>query len=401
MNSKKYICLLSSFATLNSTYHLNKNLFNTINKEFGKLYFINTDNLKFFSKPKKYNFSEELKNKPKNIVFFNPQNSKEFKNFIKDKVLIAINNFGKSFVDFKVHMLVKNKNIIQIQIKNIGNFQMTHHVYIKHIFLTLKYLILNRLFRKVTTILSILGIINKFDITFISNKIITDSFNKNIFKKFLYKNKLLFTKQFCLVNSKFYDALEELKKNLSNKYIVHLDYYLNYKDEIMLRGEMDPASVKKHHECVSKFLLTTQKRLDKEVVICIHPLYPIEYFRNFYKDFRIIKYKTAEFIRDANLVTFFNSSAIVNAILLRKKIIQLSSKYMDKNEQLQSNVYKIKLGLQKIELDKFNEENFDSIYKKSYPNQDLLNNYISNFHELNDGENGTSKIISTIKKRYF
>ena len=33
----------------------------------------------FFSKPKKYDFTDELKNLPKNIIFFNPQNAKEFK----------------------------------------------------------------------------------------------------------------------------------------------------------------------------------------------------------------------------------------------------------------------------------------------------------------------------------
>ena len=60
----KHICLLSSFETLNATYHTQKNLFDTISKEFNEIYFINTDNLKFFSKPKEYNFSDELKNRP-------------------------------------------------------------------------------------------------------------------------------------------------------------------------------------------------------------------------------------------------------------------------------------------------------------------------------------------------
>ena len=59
----------------------------------------------------------------------------------------------------------------------------------------------------------------------------------------------------------------------------------------MLRGEMDQASLKLHHDSVHRFLLVAQKKLDKEVLICIHPLYSIEYFRNFYKDFKIVKYK--------------------------------------------------------------------------------------------------------------
>ena len=106
---KKYLCILTSFETLNATYHTKKIFFNKINKEFEKFYFINIDNLKFFSKLKNYNLSEELKNRPKNIIFFNPQNSKEFKEFIKDKILIVINNFGKTFTDFKIHLLLKKK----------------------------------------------------------------------------------------------------------------------------------------------------------------------------------------------------------------------------------------------------------------------------------------------------
>jgi len=398
---KKYLCILTSFETLNATYHTKKIFFNKINKEFEKFYFINIDNLKFFSKLKNYNLSEELKNRPKNIIFFNPQNSKEFKDFIKDKILIAINNFGKTFSDFKIHLLLKKKNIIQIQLKNIGNIQMTQHTSKKHIFLTLNYLILNRLFRKITTILSAVGIINKFDISFISNKAITDVLKRNILKKFLYKKKLLFTKEFILVNSKFNDEIDVYSKNLSNKYIVHLDYYLNYHQETMLRGEMDQASLKQHHDSVIKFLLVAQKKLNKEIIICIHPSYPVDYFRNLYKDFRIVKYKTAEMIRDADLVTFFDSSAIVNAVLMRKKIIQLSSKFMGNNEQLHSKIYKKILGLSDIELSNFKEEFFDDAYKNSYGDENLINKYISNFHKLTEAEDGTSKIIRIIKERYF
>ena len=398
----KHICLLSSFETLNATYHTQKNLFDTISKEFTKVYFINTDNLRFFSKPKEYNFSDELKNRPKNIIFFNPLNSKEFKNFANDKILIAINNFGKSFFAFKIHLLLKSKNIIQIQIKNIGLIGMTHTTSKRHIVKIISYLTLERLFRKITTILAVVGVINKLDISFISHKQIINSLKENVLKNFLYKNKLLFTKEFCEVNSKFNDEVNANNQILSNKYIVHLDYYLNYKDEINLRGEMDQASLKLHHDSVQNFLLTAQKKLNKEVIICIHPLYPIEYFQNFYKGLRIVKYKTAEFIKDADLVTFFNSSSIINAILMKKKIIQLSSKFMGKNEIIQSKIYKDKLGLPSIELDKFNEEIFDEIYKKTYNvNKNLLNEFISKNHNLNEGEDGVSKIIRVIKKRYF
>ena len=401
MHFKKYICLLTSFETLNLTYHSQKKLYNTISQEFGKLYFINIDNLKFFSKPKKYNFTDELKKLPENIIFFNPQNSKEFENFIKDKLLVTICNFNKTFEHLKIYLLLKKKNITQIEIKNVGNFQMGHHVSIKNIFLTLNHLIFYRLFRKVTTILSIIGIINKFDISFVSNKTIINSLKQSKFKKFLYERQLLFTKEFCLVNSRFNDEINVNNQNLSNKYIIHLDYYLNYNHETMLSGEFSQQLLREHHDRVEKFLLETQKKLNKKVIICIHPLYPAEYFEKFYKDFKIVKYRTAELIKDADLVTFFDSSAIINAILMKKKIIQLSTKHVGNNFQLHCKTYKKKLNLQSIDIDTFKAEHFDAIYKESFVNNAILNEFISNHHKLNDNESGISKIIRVIKSKYF
>jgi len=401
MQFKKYICLLTSFETLNLTYHSQKRLYDSINDEFGTLYFINIDNLKFFSKPKKYDFTDELKNLPKNIIFFNPQNAKEFKDFIKNKILITICNFNKTFDHLKIYLLLKKKNIIQIEIKNVGNFQMGHNVSLKNIFLTLKHLIFYRVFRKITTLLSIIGIINKLDISFISNKTIINSLKTNKFKNFLYENKLLFTKEFCLVNSRFNDEINIENQNLSNKHIVHLDYYLSYNHETMLSGEFSQQLLKEHHDRVKNFLLETQKQLNKEVIICIHPLYPIEYFQTYYKNFKIVKYKTTELIKDADLVTFFDSSAIINAILMKKKIIQLSTKHMGKNFHLHCKTYKKKLNLQSIDIDTFQTNQFETVYKKSFVNNDTLNEYISNYHRLSGEETGVSKIVNTIKKRYF
>jgi hypothetical protein len=390
---KKCICLFTSFESLNATYHTQKNLYKYVASQFDKFYIVNVDNLRFFSSPLDYQFSEEIQSRPKNILLVNLKDSIDFKKFISDKILVVINNFGKSFQDLKIHLLLKKKDIFQVQFKNIGNIQFDQIVSKKHFLLTVNYLILNRLSRKITTILSSLNIINKIDISFISNKQIYERAQKTKLKKFI------FTKNFSLVNSKFQDEID--KSNLSEKYIVHLDYYLNYHSETVLRGNMDPNRVKMHHDCVQNFLTTAQKKLNKEVIISIHPQYPIEYFENFYKNFKIVKYKTAELIKDAGLVTFFDSSAIVNAVLMKKKIIQLTSKYMDKNEQYHSTIYKKKLGLSKIEIDNFNEDNFDEIYQKCNFNKDLLNNYLSNFHLFDNNEKGSVKIVKTIKKKYF
>ena len=78
MNLEKKICLLCTFKSLNATYHTQKFFYEFIARIFKDFHIINVDNLMFFSKPVKYNFSEEIHNRPKNIILFNPKNSKEF-----------------------------------------------------------------------------------------------------------------------------------------------------------------------------------------------------------------------------------------------------------------------------------------------------------------------------------
>ncbi len=385
--------MFTSFESLNSHYHTQRNLYNYISSQFKEFYIVNVDNLKFFSKSLNYKFSEELRNIPKNIFLINLKNSSDFEKFVSDKNLVIINNFGKSFKDLKIHMLIKRKNILQIQFKNIGNIQMDQIVSKTNLFLTLNYLIFEKLFQKITTFLSCLNIINKIDICFISNKLIYEK------SKISKLNKFSFIKEFLLVNSKFQDEIET--EDLSNKYIVHLDYYLNYNHETILRGNLDSKKLKEHHDCVQRFLLIAQKKLKKEVVIAVHPMYPTEYFQNFYSDFKIVKYKTAELIKDADLVTFFDSSAIVNAVLLNKKIIQLSSKHMNKNSQYHSTIYQKKLGLPKVEITNFYEDTFEKIYNQSTFDNDLLKSYVSNFHLLDNHEKGRNKIVKIIKEKYF
>jgi len=397
---KKELCLLTSFESLNASYHQKKNLLEKISEEFEKLYIINQDNLRFFSKEKNYEFSKEIYDRPKNIILFNPKNSSDFEDFHKDKFLVVINNFGKSFFHFKIHLLLNRKNIVQVQFKNIGNIQMDAHVSKRYVLLTLHYLILDRLFRKLTTFFSIIGIIKKIEISFISDSNILNGIKTKKFKNFLYKNKLLHTKEFCLVNSKYFDELEKIKK-ISKKYIVHLDYYLNYNHETMLRGEFSEDICKKHHDLIYKFLNVLKKKLNKEVKICIHPSYPIEYFKKYYKDFEVLKYKTKDMISNAEVVTFFDSSSIIDAILLNKKIFSLSSKYMGKNERRHSLVYSKKLDIINIDLANFKEEHFENLYQKSSEFNKKFEDFKKTYHHFDHTETGSSKIIKTIRSKFF
>ena len=131
---KKYLALcIGGLKNLGRTIHTYKFLLEKTCENFDKLFIINTGNLRFLKQKNnlhnkrdffinKKNSKLVIKNKklrlPKNIEFFNPQNIMDFKNFMQDKNIIAINSFERTFNDLKIHFLFKYFNIKQVQISN-------------------------------------------------------------------------------------------------------------------------------------------------------------------------------------------------------------------------------------------------------------------------------------------
>ena len=63
--------------------------------------------------------------------------------------------------------------------------------------------------------------------------------------------------------------------------------------------------------------------------------------KRLFKNFKVLKYKTREYIYKSYLVVFFESSAITDAILLNKNITTIKSKILDEN-QISSAMYYVK-----------------------------------------------------------
>lgn len=391
---------MTSFESLNTTYITFNKLYNFLSKKFNKLYIINSDNLRYFPIKKKIVFSKDIKNRSKRIILLNIKDKNEFNKFISKKRLILINNFGKNFFDLKIHFLLKKKNIHQIRIGNVGNIQTSRKILLKKFYYSLEYLFLNRLFIYITNFLSLISLINKIDINFTSNKNIIDSLKKNKLKNFLLKNNFYFSKKFVLVNSKFYDELNINRNKVKKDYIVHLDYFLNYYHEKEIRGKINEKILKIHHNNIYDFLICAQNKLKKKVIICIHPNYPINYFLKYYKDFKIVKFKTKEMIQKADLVTFFNSSAIIFAILLNKKIIQLNTKLIDKNFEITNERYQKSLGLNLTYLENFQCRNFSNLYKNSTINKNKIKSFVETFHCHDKKKSAEQKIFDTLKQVY-
>ena len=404
MKEKKkiYLSFMTTFQTLTDTFHVSEDLFKELSTNFEKIYIINSENLEF---PPNKNFDEKkLKEiyKPDNFIFFNPKNFREFNNFLKDKDIIVINNFGKYLNSLKIHFFLKIKKIKMIQISNFGTFtQAPVYDYKNHLYLSIKHMFTNTLFKKIIVILANIGILTKLEIRFLSSKYILDKIEKNPIKNFLYKNKMFYAKKIILINSRSYDILNKGLYKSTEDYIVHLDCNLNWKDQTPYRGRISDESINKHYHYLNKFLSKLSDDFQKKIIVCIHPGYDLEEFKKYFENFSVVKFKTREYIYKSFLVAVFDSSAVTDAILLKKRVIGLTSDFVGINEKKQwlscANIY----GLVQLNIKKDILKNKNIILEETEKKILGYDNYISNYHCFDKKVSGYSKITNTLKKEFF
>ena len=216
-------------------------------RNFNLVYIINSDELNFFPYlEKKYYGKKNKKSRiykklPKNIKFFNPKNSKEFIEFANKKSLLIINNIGKSFFSLKIHFLIKKIGAKQIIINNLGSIGGARvHIAPNEILRILKYHLFQGLFNKIITpALILIGLVPRIELHFTCKKKELENAKKNFLRNFLLKKKLLYSKEFKLINSRTYDTLLSDKIKVEEKYIVHLNAEMNGRHELETRGRLN------------------------------------------------------------------------------------------------------------------------------------------------------------------
>ena len=401
---KKYLSYLTPFNYLKATTHISRELIENLSKNFEKIYIINSENLEFFNKKENNGEKKEKINIPNNCIFFNPKNFKEFSEFLIDKNILVINNFGRTFKNLKLHLFLKYKNIKMVQVSNIGypNHQPAIMDFKKNTILSLKYFFDMIIFRKIVIILGNLGLMAKLEIRFLSNKIIIERIRKNPIKNFLYKKKLFYAKKIVLVNSRSHDSLYKNKPALSEKYIVHLDANLNHPDDLLFREKIDEKTIDNHYYFLNKSLKKLSEDFKKEVIVCIHPGYDLAKHQSYLSQFKVIQFRTREYICKSYLVTVMDSSAVMDAILLKKRVLGLVSEYRCANSRrrglLNANTY----GFMTTNMKKITSLDKNKILtetEKKIPGYDY---FVNNFHTINNPKIlGNDQIVETIKKNFF
>lgn len=400
--TKKEIIFLISFSGLDSYLNFQKNFIKLICKNFKNIYFMNSDHLKIF--PEKYSVKKKINKKaylgyPKKIKFFNPKSFKELEFFLKDKNPLVINNIGRTFETYGILFYLRKYDVAQILPGHIGNLQATIYEWHRYNLNIIKYFFTKLFSRWLTRALVSLGIFKQIDIRFISNTKIYKGFNTNK-NNFFSKIFPPYYKELILVKSKIFDDIEKEKKNLKEKYIVLLDQDPEYR-EIKVVGELNNKLIDEHYLRLNQLLIKLKKIYNKQVIISIHPHYNQKKTEKRFKNFKVIKFKTNQLLKDSFLVVSFDSSAILQAIKLKKRIITIQSKLFFGGKRYNSDLYADRAGLKKINI--FKKNNIDKKklsleLKKNLKNYDK---YLQKYSSSNLEEHGSNKIIRIIKKRYF
>ena len=401
MKKKKYFAWIISGANYKESLDSHSFFFEKLSKNFEKIYYINICNLSFFGNEKKGNPPSQ-KDMPYNFIYFEPGSFFEFKKFLKDKKLIGVCNFGKDFEDLKHHLILNFLDIKFIQISNIGNIQWSHFVEkYKPFIVKIKFRLLKYYTQKLINFLSIIGLVPKIQLRFLSDRTIIENIKKNKLKYLFYKLKLFYAKELILVNSRAYDMFLEKKLVLSDDFIVLLDYDLNHPDDKMSHQTYSEENYNTHYNYLKSFLDDLSKKYNRKVVVTIHPRDNLDKKKKIFSNYEVVQFKTQEFIGKAFIVIFFDSSAIVDAILMKKRIVTLVSRSLGRLVRDGSNKYSSLAGIYQTILDEIDNSKIEKIVNESEKRIPLFNKYIAQNIAPDGKEEGYKKIIHIIKERFF
>ena len=392
---RKGIFFLTSFHDLEPFYVANKEQLKIFAKEFDNIYIVNSENLKLFNQELTY--PKNIKYKfPKKIKFFNPKNFDEFSKFCKKLDPLIINNIGRGYEFFRILFFLKKKKIPQVLLGHIGNIQFSTYYWHKTNFKILIFFFTRFLPRLVTRFLVIIKVFAPIEVRFVSNKLIYNTYKQSLKKVFKIPS---YYKEIVLVKSKVFDNFKDYKVKLSEKHILLLDMQPEYRSMEDIK-KLDKKLINDHYKNLNNLLSDLSKKFKKKVLVSIHPAYDLNKTQDRFKNFKVLKFKTKELIKSAFLVLFFDTSAIVPAFILRKKVVCLRSKLF-KGKRYNSDLYKGLLKLKSLRIDKKLSISKVNFLKDLNSRTKFYGKYLNNYTSSNLNLSGTEAIIKFIKKKYF
>ena len=397
----KIIYFIVAESNPEKVYKNNALLIEELSKKFNFIYILNLFNLKLFSKKKKFKFKENIN---KQVFIINFMNNSEFQKFSFNKKIVAIFIMGKDPSYFNIHYQINRFDIKLIMIMNqsqIGN-KMTADIKLKYLFVAYKNYFIKG-FYKLFRLMTILCIFPKINLLFESNleikKFIENSRSRKI-EKFLPFLNLSYYKEVITVNSIYFDRMNIFQKSVKReKKIIYVDTHFDHPDRLAREGKVDINEQNMFYENLSIFLKKISNIYEMPVEISKHPSNQSNH--DFYKSFEISKNNTEQEIFKSDIIIYTLSSAILNAVMLRKKIINVRSRLLGDYLGNINRQYVESLGLVSFDID--NKYSIDKNELNFKLNRSLINydNYIK-FKLMADGNNPScKKIVDVIISKFF
>ena len=308
-------------------FYLYKKIYKYINKKFNKFYYINLFNI-FYPKKKINKFIY-----PKNFIVIYPKNYNDLDRFLQKRKFHAFLTFGKKLKFLFIFYLLK-KNEVNLFINfYIGYYKEYNFFFKKKLFENLvnifRFFIIKKFPKMIYRLMLLLNIAPRYEAIF------TGSFSeKKIYEQIIKKGsnyiklRPKFLNNIFKVNFRSYDDLYDQIKKQEEKYIVFLDSGFDHGDVIMQQGPHSEKDRIRYYSLLQDILIKFSKLYNKKIIFCLHPKTDAKIVRKYIKNFKLIKYKTQNYVLKAHTVIFHESSSVLDDIFLKKRIINLQSDIM-------------------------------------------------------------------------
>ena len=334
------------------SYNVQKNLYDYLSRKIGKFYILDLNNFLIFK-----NKAEEYKlNKfPKNIKYFKPKNYLELKKFLTNVDFVAFNSVGRSFNYYYILFLIKFYNIKLVLLLNVialGNRSdypiFNFKNFLKKIFLKFDFII----FR----ILVFLNIFPNIDLLLTSEQKTINLIKRKYFfhrlKKITTSINFTYFKKIALVGNR------ETNFSLETKFITFVDSNFYHSDRLSRDSNISKDCEKKYFKKLKFFLKNIKQKYKKPLIICLHPGSDYQLYKSYLKGLNIKKQNSLYYISKSSLCIFHESSLILDAFNLNKKILILKSETL-------GDYYKLRIN------------EYIKVFKLSYLNLDLKENNLT------------------------
>ncbi len=334
----------------------------------------------------------------KDIIIYRPNNISELKNIIIKDNFTLMYCISQSLKYFFINFLLARLNTKIFIISNIG-YNPENFNYINKTFSQKIKIFFNlRLSYYITRLSIIFGILPKIDYFFESSSYVINSINNGLSKKIQKKISWLnfsYYKNIIKVNSKFHDDQLNNRFEVTEEYIVFIDGFIfDHKDRIMRDGKIIIPDRKKYYQDVNNLLYNLQNMYKKKVIICLHPQNDISIKNKDFENFECVKYKTEEFISKAFMVLYHEGSSVLQAIIQKKKIINLYGNYLGTYINKRCELYSKLIGIKRYDLENYKLDEKENIIDELNARKLNYEKYVKENLVVNPEKTSTEQIIN-------